>query len=74
MIKPVSETAFEYNGKLVDIVMMKFDRRNCGGANIHKIGNQLCVLAAIADEVWRGFVVDEGEVQSVLDRLCVAIG
>lgn len=68
MIKPLSPTAFEYKGNIVDIVALQYANRKCGAGLIHKVGNQLCVLQALADEIWRGLTVDESEIGALLAR------
>ncbi len=31
MLKTISETAFEYNGQLIDVNVMAYDARKCNG-------------------------------------------
>lgn len=68
MVEPVSEFAFKYNGKLVDLVMMKYEARNCGGRKIHEKGQALCTLACIVADINEGFEVDENRIDWALAK------
>lgn len=68
MLIPVSNTAFEYNGQLIDVLMMRYDFRKCSGLKVHAKGNALSILMAVADELKRGLPVAESDVDRALTK------
>jgi len=58
IITSLSRTAFMVDDELIDTVVMTYEARNCGGARIHAVSNNIMTLTAIADELHRGLPVD----------------
>jgi hypothetical protein len=57
MMKPVTRTAFQYKGQLIDVTLMHYESRNCGGAQIHEKNQALTYLYSFAERLHRGLSI-----------------
>lgn len=55
MLKSNTRTSFYLDNELVDIEMLMFLNRNCGGGSIHKKNQAICKLRIVASELEQGY-------------------
>jgi len=54
MLKPITPTSFQYKGQVIDVTLMHYESRNCGGARIHEKNQVLTFLYYIASRLHNG--------------------
>lgn len=57
MMKPVTPTAFQYEDQLIDVTLMHYESRKCGGALIHEKNQALTILYSFAERLHRGLSI-----------------
>lgn len=58
MVESTSVSSFLLDGRLVDVVALQFETRNFGGAQLHRVAQQICILSCLAADLHDGFDID----------------